>query len=156
MSRILGLRPLPLTVELTHSNGSDGRNAELRIGEPRSGLIVARVSINPQRFYELLSGLVSGEPFDAELIGPSSFQRVGMDRYFWTRKVGYGVDEMTAVAWAESLRTRLNLDTATVNNRQGGLWVTWELWTPLTPQQAREGIQHIRYTLDQAELPGVT
>jgi hypothetical protein len=40
-----------------------------------------------------------------------------------------------------------------VANLQGGLWATWELWSPLTPEQAREDVMRIRYTLEQAELP---
>jgi hypothetical protein len=137
-------------LEMSHSSGGNGRHANLRIFEEKSGLMILNVEIPPEEFYKLLSGLVDGTTLPAHLLTGRVYQRVGRERHHWSRKIGYGVTQRDAETWAINIMDRLSLDTWAVNSRQGGLWAFWELWTNTTDQ---ETLDAIRLMIETDPLP---
>lgn len=144
------LRTLPVHVELSHPSGTGGRRAELRIIDARSGIQILEVAINPLQFYNLMTGMIDGAELPARIVSPRIFGRVGKQRHHWSRKIGYGIPQDQAEAWAAELRDTFQLDTSDVRSVQGGLSATWELWSDALSEEDHAIITN---ALGIAELP---
>lgn len=124
-----------ISIELSHPTGPDGQRAQIRIIDAPSRLMIMQVEIPPEYFYKMLVGRVDSETLEGQVLVPDLYQRVGKQRYHWSRCIGYGVEEDQALAWAVDLQDRTGLDACDVTRRQGGWWATWELWSNDTDEE---------------------